>query len=224
MEENIDITQDRLIWSLLDAPRLQPSSWDLFWSKWNEHAGASYIAKDDPVGNKDSNYAATGKRTEFFKGLNIYAKDPAALSEGHWVLPYLDYREIFPNLLDDIHAACPWVSEVMFARLWQSTMSIPMHRDHTLEDVALRAMLYDENAKPTFKVFKPGAGVNYVDLPKDGSNWFVYNNKQCLHGSDKEEGVNKIILLVVHRCADKSLMIDHLRSSSLKNPGRYAYG
>lgn len=220
----VEINEDNLVWSVLDSPRLAPSDWDLFWKKWNEHAGASYIAKNDPVGNKDSGYAATGKRTEFFKGINIYAKDPALLTDAHWVLPFLDYKEIFPNLIDDIHAACPWVSEVMFARLWQSTMSIPMHRDHSLEDVALRAMIYDENPKPTFKVFKPGVGVSYVDLPQDETNWFVYHNKKCLHGSDKEEGVNKIILLIVHRCDDKDAMTKHLRASSERYPDRCRYG
>ena len=219
----MEISEDNLIWSTLDSPRLEPSDWDLFWSKWNEHAGASYIANGDPAGNKDSKYEATGKRTEFFKGLNIYAKDPSVLTDGHWVLPFLDYKEIFPNLIDDIHRCCPWVSEVLVARLWQSTMPIPMHRDHSLEDVALRAMIYDENSKPTFKVFKPGAGVNYVNLSKDGSNWFVYNNKKCLHGSDKEEGVNKIILLIVHRCGSKNDMIHHFRSSAEKYPDLSLY-
>lgn len=219
----MDITESKLVWSVLDAPRIEPRDWGMFWERWNQHAGASYIAKNDPAGNKDSNYMATGKRTEFFKGLNIYAKDRSALTDGHWVLPYLDYTEIFPNLLEDIYRSCPWVSEVLFARLWQSNMPIPMHRDHSLEDVALRAMIYDENPKPTFKVFKPGAGVNYVNLPAGESNWFVYNNKQCLHGSDKEEGINKIILLIVHRCNDKEAMVEHLRLSQARYPDRCLY-
>jgi hypothetical protein len=219
----MDINQDDLVWTLLDAPRLEPSNWELFWEKWHRHAGASYINKADPMGNQDSGYAATGKRTEYFKGLNLYAKDPRMLNEGHWQLPYLSYTEIFPNLLDDVAQACPWVSEVLVARLWQSTMPIPMHRDHTLEDVALRAMIYDENPSPTFKVYKPGGGMHYVDLPADGPNWFAYNNKICMHGSDKVDGINKIILLLVHRCDDKSKMLDHFRISAERHPGRYVY-
>ena len=217
-----NITEDGLIWSVLDAPRLEPRDWDLFWKKWHEHAGPSYINKPDPVGNTDSSYAKTGKKTEFFVGLNLYAKDPSVLKNGHWELPYLDYREIFPNLLDDIYAACPWVGEVLVCRLWNSSMNIPLHKDHTAEAVTLRAMIYDENTKPTFKVFNQSIGMTYVDLPKE-SNWFVYNNETCLHGSDKTPNVSKIILLVVHKTKDLNMKLDHLRASAEKYPGHFRY-
>lgn len=219
----MEISEDTLVWSVLAAPRIVPRDWDLFWTQWRAHSGESHIVKNDPAGNQDSNYEKTGKRTNFFMGINIYAKNPKALDEGHWKLPYLPYTEIFPNLLDDIHAACPWVSDVLYARLWQSTMPIPMHRDHSKEDVALRAMIYDENTTPTFKVLKPRAGTHYVKLPENESNWFVYNNAKCLHGSDKTQGVNKIILLIVHECNDKQKMIDHLKISAEKYPELCVY-
>ena len=126
-------------------------------------------------------------------------------------------------MLDDIYNACPWVDEVLYARLWQSRIPIPMHRDHSAEDVALRAMIYDENDKPTFKVLKPGAGMHYVKLPKDETNWFVYNNAKCLHGSDKIADVKKIILLIVHKCNNKEKMLEHLNKSFTKYPNLCIY-
>jgi hypothetical protein len=219
----MEITEDKLMWSVLDSRRIEPANWDVFWQQWRKYAGPSIIVKNDPAGNRDSNYAKTGQRTEWFTGLNIYAKDPKTLENGHWQLPYLSYTEIFPNLLDDLYKECPWIGEILYARLWQSTMAIPMHKDYTSEDVTLRAMIYDENEKGTFKVFKPGAGIHYVNLKKDGPNLFVYNNTTCLHGSDKVDGVEKIILLLVHKCKDKQQMLDHLRISAEKYPDQFVY-
>lgn len=217
-----NISEDSLIWTVLDAPKLEPANWDVFWDQWNKHAGASVIGKADPAGNKDSRFEKTGERTVFFKGLNIYAKNEKDLVDGHWQLPYLSYTEIFPNLLDDIYKAIPWVEEVLLCRLWNSTMAIPYHKDHTLEDVAIRSMIYDENDKGTFKIWKHGIAETYVDLPKE-TNWFVYNNSKCLHGSDKVEGVNKIILLTVHKTKSKEDMIKHFESSAEKYPGKFLY-
>lgn len=219
-----NITEESLIWTVLDAPRIQPKDWDFFWSAWNKHAGASYIHKEDPSGNRDPYAEQTGKKTDFFKGLNIYAKHESLLTDGHWVVPFLDYKEIFPNVLDDLNAACPW-AEIQFCRLWMSNMPIPFHRDHTIEPVAIRAMLYDENPKTTFKLFKPSTGVSYVDLPKNSeeTNMFAYNNATCLHGTDRVDGVNKIILLTVHKCIDKPLMLDHFARSAEKYPERFKY-
>jgi hypothetical protein len=217
-----EITEDSLIWTALDAPKLVPANWDLFWEQWNKHAGASYIKGPDPAGNKDSKYAKTGVRTAFFKGINLYAKDEKDLVDGSWELPYIDYKEIFPNLLDDIYKAMPWVEELLVCRLWNSVIDIPYHSDHTLENVALRAMIYDENSKGTFKLWKPGINRTYVDLPEE-TNWFAYNNAKCLHGSDKTEGVNKIILLIVHKTKSKEQMIEHFKSSAEKYPESFLY-
>ena len=219
-----NISEDSLVWTVLDAPRIQPSDWDFFWKAWEQHAGASYIEKNDPAGNNDPYEKFTGKKTDFFKGLNIYAKEESMLSDGHWVMPFLDYKEIFPNVLDDLHAACPW-AEMQFCRLWMSNMPIPFHRDHTIEPVAIRAMIYDENPKTTFKLFKPNSGVNYVDLPKEANetNMFAYNNTTCLHGTDRVEGVNKIILLTIHKTKDKQAMEEHFKRSAEKYPGRSKY-
>lgn len=217
-----EITEDNLVWTVLDAPKLEPSDWNLFWDKWNKHAGASYINKADPAGNKDSKYAKTGERTQFFKGLNIYAKNHQDLADGNWELPYLDYTELFPNLLDDFYKALPWVEELLVCRLWNSVMNIPYHKDYTLEDVAIRSMIYDENTTGTFKLWKPSINRTYVNLPKE-TNWFAYNNSKCLHGSDKTEGVNKIILLTVHKTKSKEEMIKHFESSAAKYPGHFLY-
>lgn len=215
------ITENNLVWTVLDSPGIYPKDWDFFWGAWNKHAGASYIDKNDPAGNQDSGYAATGKRTEFFKGLNIYASHPSALEDGHWKMPFLDYREIFPNVLDDLHAAFPWARFEM-CRLWMSNMPIPWHRDYTREPGAFRAMLYNENKRPTFKVFHPRAGTCYIDLPEE-TNTFMYNNQTCLHGSDREDGVNKIILLTVHRTVDKKGLQEHLERSAEKYKDRNKY-
>jgi hypothetical protein len=214
-----NITEENLIWAALDAPKLVPADWDIFWKKWKEHAGPSYLVKSDPAGNALSE---TSKDKEFFIGLNIYAKDKEILENGHWKLPYLDYTEIFPNVLDDIHAACPWIEDIVACRLWNSSINIPFHRDYGPTDVAIRSIIYDENPKCTFKVFKRKAGVNYVKLPDD-TNWFVYNNATCLHGSDKNDGLNKVILLIVHTLKDKSMMEDHLKSSASKYPLNHCY-
>jgi hypothetical protein len=216
-----NISEEKLVWTILDAPRIQPKDWDFFWKAWEQHAGASRIVKNDPAGNNASDRS---KAIDYFKGLNIYAQEESMLSDGHWEMPFLDYKEIFPNVLDDLHAACPW-AEIIFCRLWMSNVPIQYHRDFAPEDVALRAMIYDENPKTTFKVFKPSAGVSYVDLPKESNetNMFAYNNTTCLHGTDRTEGVNKIILLTLHKCVDKEQMIEHFKRSAEKYPERFKY-
>jgi len=213
-----NISEDNLIWTVLDAPKIQPNAWNFFWEQWKKYSGASHIVKSDPAGNIASE---TSKGIDFFKGLNIYAKHPDMLKDNHWQVPFLDYREIFPNVIDDLHSAVPW-AEIHFCRLWMSNVPIPFHRDHTKEDVALRAMIYNENPRGTFKVFNAAAGVNYVELPED-SNMFAYNNAKCLHGSDREEGVNKMILLTIHKTKDKQAMEEHFKRSAGKYPGRFKY-
>ncbi len=208
-------TEENLVWTTLDAPKIEPENWEKFWAAWNAHAGASHITKSDPAGNIASDNA---KKIDFFKGLNIYAAHESLLTDNHWEVPFLDYKEIFPNVLDDLHAAFPW-AEVVFCRLWMSNVPIPMHRDHSTEPGALRAMIYNENKKPTFKVWNPRAGTNYVDLPEE-SNSFIYNNATCFHGSDRSDGVNKIILLVIHRTKDKDMLNEHLRKSAERFPDR----
>lgn len=208
-------TENNIIWSILDAKKLVPSDWNLFWKSWNNYAGPSYIQKPDPAGNRDSEYLITGKRTEYFNGLNIYCKDKNVIKNGHWSLPYLNYKDIFPNVLNDLHNNFPWVKNFYVCRLWMSSRDIPLHRDHTLEDLALRAMIYDENEKSTFKVHHEEKGTSYIHLNNE-TNCFVYNNKTCLHGSDKIEGFNKIILLTVYSVKDRNLMLEHIKNSSEK--------
>ena len=211
-------TEQNLVWSVFDAPRIEPNNWELFWDAWNKHSGSSYIVKSDPAGN---NASETSKKIDFFRGLNIYANNPKLLTDNHWSVPFLDYREIFPNVLDDLHAAFPW-AEFIFCRLWMSNQPIPMHRDFAPEPGAFRAMIYNENTKPTFKVFHPKAGINYVDLPEE-SNCFMYNNATCYHGSDREDGINKIIMLTIHKIKDRQLLNEHLARSAEKYPGRFKY-
>jgi len=213
-----NISQDSLVWTVLDTARIQPNDWNLFWTAWNAHAGASHILRDDPAGNTASH---ASKKIDFFKGLNIYAAHPDMLEDNTWQVPFLDYKEIFPNVMDDLHAACPW-AEFVFCRLWMSNMPIPFHRDHTIEDVAIRAMIYNENPKGTFKVFNAAAGINFVELPKD-ANMFAYNNARCLHGSDREPGVNKIILLTIHKTKDPAAMVQHFKTSAEKYPANFKY-
>lgn len=217
-----NISEDKLVWSALDAPKLEPKNWDLFWKKWNEHAGPSYIDKPDPAGNRDYEYERTGVRNYPFIGLNIYANDPKVINDGHWKLPFLSYTEIFPNLLEDIYSSLPWVKEVTAARLWSSVKNIPFHKDYAIEDVAIRSMIYDENKQGTFKLWRPGIKTTYVELPQD-TNWFVYNNEKCLHGSDKLTDAKKIILLLVYHAKSKELMIEHLKRSAIKYPDYHVY-
>ena len=55
------------------------------------------------------------------------------------------------------------------------------------------------------------------------SNMFAYNNAKCLHGSDREDGVNKMILLTIHKAKDKQAMEEHFKRSAVKYPGRFKY-
>ena len=218
METAMNISEENLVWTVLDAPLIQPNDWNFFWAAWNKHAGSSHIIKSDPAGNVASE---NSKSIDFFKGLNIYAKHPSMLENNHWQVPFLDYKEIFPNVLDDLHAACPR-AEIIFCRLWMSNQPIPYHRDYAPESVAIRSMIYNENPLPTFKVYHPKGGVNYADLPKE-TNMFAYNNETCLHGSNREVGVNKIILLTLHNLKDKDMMIEHFKRSAEKYPNRCKY-
>jgi len=210
--------EENLIWTALDTPSVYPKDWDLFWSAWNQHSGSSHIIKSDPAGN---NYSETSKDVDFFRGLDIYAKEPILLTDNHWKVPFLNYTEIFPNLLDDLNTAFPW-ADILFCRLWMSNMPIPWHRDHTSEPGTLRAMIYDENPQPTFKIFNAKSGVQFIDLP-DETNTFMYNNKTCLHGSDRQEGINKIVLIIIHKNKDPAQLAELLERSATKFPGRCKY-
>jgi hypothetical protein len=48
----------------------------------------------------------------------------------------------------------------------------------------------------------------------------MYNNQTCFHGSDREDGVNKIILLIIHKTKDPVARDEHIKQSAERFPER----
>lgn len=174
-----------LIFTPVDLPKIEPDDWDIFWDIWNTHS-APLIKVNQ---NTEFSDAPIGT-SEIWTGLDIYKKYNNVMP---YTAPFFDIKELLPNMYSQLltHA-----SNLYRVRLLQSQVSIKSHTDNNTERWNLRAFLQNSEAYTQWYFTKPHESQGertYIKMPQD-TNWFMYNDKHCWHGTDYDPDDKKILL------------------------------
>lgn len=183
-----------LVFTPIDLPKIEPDNWDIFWDIWNTHSAPLIKVKK----NTDISLAEVGS-DNIWTGIDIYKKYGNRMP---YDAPYVDIEHILPKMYKAILSVSPDVYRV---RLLQSQINITSHTDDDRDRWNIRAFFYGDKAKDQWYFTKPydSAGERtYIKMPPN-TNWFMYNDKHCWHGTDYDPSNKKILLQLF--CIDPKL-------------------
>lgn len=178
-----------LIYTPVDLPKIEPDDWDIFWDIWNSHS--DYLEKTKH--NAKSSLVKLGKNT-IWTGLDIYKKLDNI--ETSWQAPYYDISNRLPNMYKFLESIDKF--GIYRVRLVQSNVNMIAHTDDDYDKWHLRAYFYYTSDKQQWYFTKPNDSYGkrtYITLPNE-TNWFMYNDKFCWHGTDFDINHKKILLQV----------------------------
>lgn len=216
---HLDFFWSKFSWLPIDAPKIEPDDWDLFWKLWNERNKP--VIRADYPNDPDWNGICCYTNPDLLKNpikkvqlMTHYAED--------WI-------KYFPKMFDRIFNVVPhkYIERVI---IWQNIDEINPHfdPDHFIYPWpnTLRIMLWDSNDDDTFYMTKwpkrsdvftkekiqnnkfqnndllygidskhaPMENREYIKLKDLDTNTFVINNGMFLHGADLAKP--KLILVV----------------------------
>jgi hypothetical protein len=171
----------------IDLPKIEPDDWDVFWKIWEKYSDFLYKVSH----NYSRSPAALGSKN-VWKGLDIIKNPNIKIS---WEGPFYDIKDDLPNMYNLIKKIDPYAFRV---RLIQSITDIIAHTDDGNDHWNIRALLYYTSDKPQWYFTKPNLPREerkYLTMPGD-TNWFIYNDKNCWHGTDFDPDNKKILLQI----------------------------
>lgn len=178
-----------LIYTPVDLPKIEPDNWEVFWDIWNTYS--NYLEKTQP--NAKSSLVKVGKNT-IWRGLDIFQKKHTIKTS--YQAPFFDIKDRLPNMYQFFESLDTF--GIYRIRLVQSTVNMVAHTDDDFDKWHLRAYLYYTSNKEQWYFTKPNDAYGertYIELPAT-TNWFMYNDKYCWHGTDYDENHKKILLQV----------------------------
>jgi len=193
-------------WLPLDLPKIQLDDYEKFLDLFDQNnvevlrtrpcAAEPWSKEAHPLGKRSNYYQGQ------FKGLCFYTKTPDAFyTDNHgelstWTRVYKP-DPMFDRIIEQVNDTWPF-AEVGCIYIWESIKEVHPHRDHNTFwncPTEFRAMLHDENTKPTLYVADVEHGdAHYVEPPED-TNIFCWSNGSQLHGSDFY-GLRKQLMIV----------------------------
>lgn len=182
-----------LIFTPVDLPKIEPDNWDIFWDIWNKHSKPLVKVKK----NTEISIADIGTN-DIWTGIDIYNKYNNLMP---YIAPYVDIEHLLPNMYKLILT----IPDVYRVRLLQSQTSIASHTDNDKDRWNIRAFLHGDKAQDQWYFTKPydsNGQRTYIKMPLD-TNWFMYNDKHCWHGTDYDPSNKKILLQAF--CLDPKL-------------------
>lgn len=174
-----------LIFTPVDLPKIEPDNWEVFWDIWNTHSGPLVKVKQ----NTDLSIAPVGS-SHIWTGLDVYKKYNNQMP---YTAPYVDISKLLPIMYNQLLDIAPNLYRV---RLVQSQVNIVSHTDNNINFWNLRAFLHNTNSYTQWYFTKPNDSLGertYINMPDD-TNWFMYNDKNCWHGTDYDPNIKKILL------------------------------
>lgn len=200
-----------LIYTPVDLPKIEPDNWDIFWDIWNEHK--DYLEKTKH--NAKTSLVSLGKNT-VWTGLDIFKRKNI---ETAWQAPYYDIKDVLPNMYNFFESLDTF--GIFRIRLVQSNVNIISHTDDNIDKWHLRAYFHYTSKNQQWYFTKPNDSNGerkYINLPNE-TNWFMYNDKFCWHGTDFDVNNKKILLQVYATKTPHELL-----SNSVKKYLEYTIG
>lgn len=168
----------------INLPRIEPDSWDIFWDIWNKHSKdmvkcrMTYANSKSPIGSHG-----------IWKGLDIFRNYDR---DTDWEAPFFDIQEYLPKLYGSI-VNLPF-DNIYRVRLVESLRSISAHSDVGIDKWEVRALFHYTDTQTQWYFTRPDQKEkHWFNLPNE-TNWFGYNDKNCLHGSIYNPDHPKILL------------------------------
>jgi hypothetical protein len=181
-------------------PKIEPDSWETWWSIWNKEA--SVIER---VGETPNNLISP------WTGFDIYVKPGFEENASNsYNFKNINRPDLFPSLLDNIDKF-PVDIDVM--RAASSFMPVVPHNDFIVPTYSVRTMLYDENPKQSWYYLFDNKVKNLL-LP-DNSNTWIYPDHESKHGSFYNSGYKKILILYYGKIKPE-LLENSLKDSEIK--------
>lgn len=174
-----------LFFTPIDLPKIEPDNWEVFWNIWNTHSEPLVKVKQ----NTDLSIAPVGS-SHIWTGLDVYKKFNNQMP---YIAPYVDISKLLPNMYNQLLDIAPNLYRV---RLLQSQVNIASHTDNNINFWNLRAFLHNTSSYTQWYFTKPNDSLGertYINMPDD-TNWFMYNDKHCWHGTDYDPNNKKILL------------------------------
>jgi len=208
-------------WLPLDIPKIEIDDIDEFKDLWDKESidvlrvtpdVAEPWSKEEHPFKKHSSWHVPS-----FKGLHLYENKVISPISGDSFAGklYEGNNRQLKRILEQTLEYYP-IHTYLSIFIWQSTREIAPHRDRGFFwkcPTEFRAMLHDENDKPTLYVADiEKRDIHYVDCPED-TNSFCWSNGTQVHGSDYH-GKRKWILCISG--AQHSSKSDELFERSIK--------
>jgi hypothetical protein len=161
-------------------PRIEPDSWEEWWSVWN----------------KESAFTVKTKQTHNnlmspWNGFDIWVK-PGFENKAVDVYNFknINRPDLFSKLFNNLDE---FPIDIDIVRAASSFHAVIPHNDFIIPTYSIRTMLYDENPAQTwFYIFNKQ--LRPLLLP-DNSNTWIYPDHEAKHGSFFKEGYKKILII-----------------------------
>jgi hypothetical protein len=178
-----------IVYTPLDLPKLEPDNWDTFWNIWNTYSdfaikkSTNLITSKAPVGTN-----------EVWRGLDIFTKP---IGRTAWECPYVDISSDLPLMYESISQLN--IKTLYRVRLLQSLVKVDAHTDDNADQWNIRGFLHYTDTRPQWYFTRPNGGEKtYATLPSN-VQWFAYNDKHALHGTDFNPDHKKILIQLYFR-------------------------
>lgn len=174
-----------LVFTPIDLPKIEPDNWVVFWKIWNSFSKPLTKVKM----NHEYSTAPIGN-VGLWVGLDLYKKVNYAIP---WEAPFFDIQHFLPDMHDTIKSLGP---NLIRARIVQSQFPVHSHSDDNIDVWNVRAFLHGKDPHKQWYFTRPNDRLGertYIDMPTD-TNWFMYNDKYCWHGTDFYPDNKKILL------------------------------
>jgi hypothetical protein len=180
-------------WLPLDIPEIKFDNYNEFLEVWDRESIDVVRTKPCTAEPWEKDKHPLGKLSNWhvpqFKGLHFYTEDPDKFYEterGIFAHRYYSHP-VFDPIIKQVKDYFPF-HHIFHMYIWESVKEVYPHRDQTFFwncPTEFRAMLHDENDKPTLYVSDVEHGdSHFVDTMGLDTNSFCWSNGSQIHGSD----------------------------------------
>jgi hypothetical protein len=189
-------------WLPLDIPRIELENVDEFKHIWQTESAKILRVQPDVAEPWSKEKHPQGQlsswNTPTFNGMTLWHHPELNVDAGSFsAKKYMGSNSQFTRLVEQVFDFFP-MHTVFSIFIWQSVREVSPHRDKSSYwkcPTDFRAMLHDENDKPTLYVSDIEHGDTHYIAPPADTNSFCWSNGTQVHGSDYHNR-NKYLLCI----------------------------